>query len=572
MFFINDLQERNQIISHLIVGQDNNDAFFSKFRRSLSEKLTKKLRKFPIEIEIIPLINSNSVGMMEKLQLKEVKARGIIFALLISLVASLISEIAQRMLFIDWQVKIGIVIALFLVSSIFTSLLHGFFPALLVSILGFLLIDYLYILPIYSFDILDPSDSVNMSIFLVLSVILSFMGAFNRGYSSFLLRKKHRLQELYEIYRLASEAKDKGQAIKVLHQELTKFLEVEMAFFLPDKNSGEIKLVYPSEIEILLQDENILIECWKKSCATGLRTSISFDSAWRFEPLATARGEMGVIGIKLAQSSKISTSFGLFLKALSEQAAAILERIDLTVKMHESQMREEREKLRSMLLSSVSHDLKTPLASIIGSLSVYKRMQNMKRLEPEDASDLTDTALEEAQRLNSFISNILDMTRIESGDIEFNKEWSSPLVPIEQVRSNSRYRLSTRKFMVIEPEFEIEVEMDVEMTKQVLQNIIDNAIKYSPPESPITIVCELCDGGFVYKIIDCGLGIAQDKLEAIFDKYERLTQTDSKIAGTGLGLSICRAIMTEQGGSIIAKNHPEGGAEFIVWFPNFKKV
>ncbi len=572
MFFINDLQERNQIISHLIVGQDNNDAFFSKFRRSLSEKLTKKLRKFPIEIEIIPLINSNSVGMMEKLQLKEVKARGIIFALLISLVASLISEIAQRMLFIDWQVKIGIVIALFLVSSIFTSLLHGFFPALLVSILGFLLIDYLYILPIYSFDILDPSDSVNMSIFLVLSVILSFMGAFNRGYSSFLLRKKHRLQELYEIYRLASEAKDKGQAIKVLHQELTKFLEVEMAFFLPDKNSGEIKLVYPSEIEILLQDENILIECWKKSCATGLGTSISFDSAWRFEPLATARGEIGVVGIKLAQSSKISTSFGLFLKALSEQAAAILERIDLTVKMHESQMREEREKLRSMLLSSVSHDLKTPLASIIGSLSVYKRMQNMKRLEPEDASDLTDTALEEAQRLNSFISNILDMTRIESGDIEFNKEWSSPLVPIEQVRSNSRYRLSTRKFMVIEPEFEIEVEMDVEMTKQVLQNIIDNAIKYSPPESPITIVCELCDGGFVYKIIDCGLGIAQDKLEAIFDKYERLTQTDSKIAGTGLGLSICRAIMTEQGGSIIAKNHPEGGAEFIVWFTNFKKV
>ena len=572
MFFINDLQERNQIISHLIVGQDNNDAFFSKFRRSLSEKLTKKLRKFPIEIEIIPLINSNSVGMMEKLQLKEVKARGIIFALLISLVASLISEIAQRMLFIDWQVKIGIVIALFLVSSIFTSLLHGFFPALLVSILGFLLIDYLYILPIYSFDILDPSDSVNMSIFLVLSVILSFMGAFNRGYSSFLLRKKHRLQELYEIYRLASEAKDKGQAIKVLHQELTKFLEVEMAFFLPDKNSGEIKLVYPSEIEILLQDENILIECWKKSCATGLGTSISFDSAWRFEPLATARGEIGVVGIKLAQSSKISTSFGLFLKALSEQAAAILERIDLTVKMHESQMREEREKLRSMLLSSVSHDLKTPLASIIGSLSVYKRMQNMKRLEPEDASDLTDTALEEAQRLNSFISNILDMTRIESGDIEFNKEWSSPLVPIEQVRSNSRYRLSTRKFMVIEPEFEIEVEMDVEMTKQVLQNIVDNAIKYSPPESPITIVCELCDGGFVYKIIDCGLGIAQDKLEAIFDKYERLTQTDSKIAGTGLGLSICRAIMTEQGGSIIAKNHPEGGAEFIVWFTNFKKV
>lgn len=571
--FIDDLKKSNNLVEHLIIGQNSNVRFFSRFKSSLSEKIARKLRKTAIEIHIIPLIeNSNSTNFIDQFKWDQIKIRGIAFAFAITLVAGLISEVAQRLLPVSWQVKISIVIALFLLSSIISSMLHGLIPGLIVSILGFLLIDYLYIFPIYSFEIGSPSDVINMVIFLISSIVLSFMGAFNKGYGVDLLRKRRRSQVLYEIYRLASEARDKDHAIRILHNELSKLLEAEVVFFLPSDNENNDKKIYPPDINLKSEDEEILLKCWQESCATGLGTSISFKSEWRFEPLATARDEIGVIGVKIPNSLKLDASFGLLLKTVAEQAGAILERINLVAKMNESQMREEREKLRSLLLSSISHDLKTPLSSIIGCLSVYKRMQNSQRLTNENASELTETALEEAQRLNSFISNILEMTRIESGDVEFHKEWMAPNIVIEQVISNMRNRLKDHELIFHDLDKKIEVEMDVEMTKQVLQNIIDNAIKYSPKNSQIIISCQLDENGFLYKIKDCGPGIANGKFEAIFDKYERLMYSDSKVAGTGLGLSICRAIMTEQGGFVRVTNHKDGGAEFVVWLSHFREI
>jgi two-component system sensor histidine kinase KdpD len=235
-------------------------------------------------------------------------------------------------------------------------------------------------------------------------------------------------------------------------------------------------------------------------------------------------------------------------------------------------MREEREKLRSMLLSSVSHDLKTPLASIIGSLSVYKRMRKSERLSPEIADELTETALDEAQRLDSFISNILDMTRIESGEIEFNKDWVTPYEPLAAIKKRLRQRLRYHKLEITTSETEYEVEMDQMMTEQILQNLIDNAAKYSPANTEIQVSFGPDGKGFSYKIRDQGKGIPDDKFEAIFDKYERLRLTDSQIAGTGLGLAICKASKEKQNARIEVSNHEDGGAVFTIWFPKYRNL
>lgn len=569
--FIGELSKQNTIIKHLIIGQSVEDSFFARFKPSLGEKIARKLRNSPIEINIIPLADNSGTSLAEKFQPKEIKIKGVLFAFLIVILCSLISEIVQRMLPISWQIKSSIAIALFISSSIVASLLHGLIAGLIVSVLGFLIVDYLYIFPVYSFAVSHESDVINLAIFFISSIILSFMGAFNRGYSSALLRKKRRSQALYEIHGLATGAKNKEEAIKILHSELTKLLEAELAFFLPDpKNSKDIKLTYPSGINLSRVDERNLLKCWDKSNPTGLGTNISLNSPWRFEPLTTMRGDIGVVGIKFPKNLKIDSAFVLLLKALAEQSASVLERLDLATKMNESRFREEREKLRSMLLSSVSHDLKTPLSCIIGSLSVYKKMKKSNKLDEETANELIDTALEEGQRLNNFISNILDMTRIESGDIEFNKEWVESNLPIEQIKSESALIIKGRELIIDNSYCNYEVEMDLNLTKQVIKNIIDNAVKYSPDKSKITISCEKRKDGFLYKIKDEGKGIKEEKLEAIFDKYERLNYADSQIAGTGLGLSICKAIMEEQGGTIEATNHPDGGAEFIILFPNYR--
>lgn len=571
--FIAELRKQNTEITQLIIGQNVSDNFFARFKPSLGEKIAKKLRNSPIEINIKPLTEGNEASLTEKFQPNEIKVKGVMFAIIIATLCLLISEIAQRMLPVSWQIKSSFAIALFLCGSIISSLLHGLIAGFIVTIFGFLVVDYLYIFPIYSLSVTHENDLINLIIFLISSIILSFTGAFNRGYSSALLRKKRRSQALYEIHGFATSAKNKDEAIKILHSELTKLLEADLAFFLPDpKNSKLLQLNYPLEVNLSKVDERNLHKCWEKSIPTGIGTSFSLNSPWRFETLTTIRGDIGVVGIKFPSNLKIDSAFVLLLKALSEQTASVLERLDLASKMNESRFREEREKLRSMLLSSVSHDLKTPLSGIIGGLSIYKKMQKSKKLDEETANELIDTALEEAQRLNNFISNILDMTRIESGDIEFNKEWVESNLVLEQIKAEAAMFLKGRELIIDNSECNYEVEMDLNLTKQVLKNIIDNAVKYSPQESKITISCEIKDGNFLYKIKDEGNGINSEKLEAIFDKYERLNYADSKIAGTGLGLSICKAIMEEQGGTIKATNHNNGGAEFHIYFSNFRNI
>src|SRR5690606_5899594 len=146
---------------------------------------------------------------------------------------------------------------------------------------------------------------------------------------------------------------------------------------------------------------------------------------WRFEPMFAPSGVIGIVGVKVPLLLTIDSSFGRLLSAVADQCAAIIQRIALTKKMEEAKISEEKEKLRSLLLSAVSHDLKTPLASIIGSLSVYHSM--FDKLSDEHKMTLTTTALDEAQRLDSFISNILDMTRLESGHVKFKFDWHDPV-------------------------------------------------------------------------------------------------------------------------------------------------
>src|SRR5690606_27970690 len=138
--------------------------------------------------------------------------------------------------------------------------------------------------------------------------------------------------------------------------------------------------------------------------------------------------KIGVLGIKIPKSNKFGSSLKRLINSLAAQSAVILERIKLSEMMYQSRINEEREKLRSILLSSISHDLKTPLCSIISSLDIYKRMEKSGTLEQNIANDLISTARDEAQRLSNFISNILEITRLESGNIEFEQEWILPSV------------------------------------------------------------------------------------------------------------------------------------------------
>lgn len=566
---------RNAGVRQLIMGQSSKEGFLGELRATLAERVTRELRKYKVSVQIIPLTHRQyTSSWFDRFQLRDIKAKEILFALASVFLAYGAAEILRASVAnIEWQVQVHNVMAFFLIATVVSALRYGLISGLVSAIAGFTTINYFYIAPFYTFGILHTAEGVSLSIFLISAVVVSLMGAFSQATNLALARKEKRSQALYKVHRLASEATTRNQAFKILHEELTHLLEMEVAFFLPPAmNPDAIELAYPPNIEFSEKDTQSLNTCWQEVRTTGLGTLNRFDSYWRFEPLSTPNSEIGVMAIKVPKHIYLDPSFGRLLSALADQAASILERIELTKMMSESRMREEREKLRSMLLSSVSHDLKTPLASIIGSMSVYKRMQRVGRLNQETADELVETTLDEAQRLDSFISNILDMTRIESGEISFEEEWVDAESPIKNVKKRLNQRLSKHslKTQLLTPTSPF-VLMDKMMTEQVLQNVVDNAVKYSPKGTEIILKYGAYENGFAYIIQDQGPGIPQEKFEAIFDKYERLKQSDSKVAGTGLGLAIAKAVMEKQNGRIFVRNHEGGGAEFVLWFPHIKK-
>jgi two-component system sensor histidine kinase KdpD len=220
------------------------------------------------------------------------------------------------------------------------------------------------------------------------------------------------------------------------------------------------------------------------------------------------------------------------------------------------------EKLQTALLNSISHDLRTPLASIIGILSSI----NDDSLDQSTRQNLIDAGLEEAQRLNRLMGNLMDMTRLDAGALKVSRELSDAQELVGSALGQLKERLRNRKLILKVPGDLPPVPMDVVLMGQVLVNLLDNALKYSPPDQPIEVQALAEGGEMLLKVKDRGVGIPPNDLENILNKFYRV-QHPGKPGGTGLGLSICKGIVEAHGGRIWARNQPGGGAIFTVALP-----
>ncbi len=291
-----------------------------------------------------------------------------------------------------------------------------------------------------------------------------------------------------------------------------------------------------------------------------------------FKPMTVIDIEIGVLIAELKSSDKNTASLGKILPILSNQISMIIDNFETHTKLHEAIVNEEREKLRALILSSISHDLKTPLFSIIGSLNILKLSLDKNRLTKENKKILINTALEEAERLNGFISDVLEMTRIESGAIMLHKKLLNPAMIILQTLERFDEKLKEYQLEIALSK-KIKINFDKVSLEQIIQNLIDNTIKYSPENSKITICDELSQDQKSYNIFikDEGGGIEPEKLGLIFNKFERFNLED-KVLGSGLGLSIVKALMDINNAKIIVKNSDDKkGAIFVLEFRDFVK-
>lgn len=460
----------------------------------------------------------------------------------------------------------------YMIACAFAAGRYGLLAGIVASVASFLTLNLIYVTPYMRLEFMDRTSAVNMALFLLAAVILSLLGSRDYGNRLSLAKRVERLQSLLKVHRTALTKNRPEEAILALNDELKSLFGGDIVFFLPSIiDEYKLETLFHEELLLNEGEQKALQVCWEEGKTTGIGAPYHPPGcSWRFEPLTTAKDEVGVLGLRIVGNKELDADFGQLLSGIADQVALILERLQLRQSAEETKIQAEREKLRAMLLSSVSHDLKTPLASIIGSLSVYRSMG--QKLSEEHRLTLINTALDEAQRLDSFITNILDMTRIESGQVELKEEWVRPDDWIQEVRRRLREQLRNHELVIHTPGTRAEVAMDAMMTGQVLQNLLDNAAKYNHPGTRIELTWSADKSGFTLSVRDHGIGIPEEQLDKVFDKYARIKRQDRQVAGTGLGLAIAKAIMQAQNGTITASNHPEGGAVFSIFLPKTRNA
>jgi two-component system sensor histidine kinase KdpD len=339
------------------------------------------------------------------------------------------------------------------------------------------------------------------------------------------------------------------------------------------RGSLAVRAGFPPEDVLEAADLAAAKWCWEKNHITGRGSDTLPGAKWLFLPMRTGRGPVAVVGVIRDEPTQDDLRSPLMpdqqrlLDALADQAALAIERVTLARDLHLARLQAETDRLRSALLTSISHDLRTPLASILGSATSLASQQGAA-LDGQTRQALLATIVDEAYRLNRFIGNLLDMTRLESGALKPR----SSLTELSDVFGAALERASK---ILARHEVDLDLaaglpmlNLDMVLFEQVLFNLLDNAAKYAPAGSRIQIRAYRDGEQVILQVIDEGDGIPPQDAERIFDKFYRAHATDRQRAGTGLGLAICRGFVEAMGGTIAASNRADRpGAVITITLP-----
>jgi two-component system, OmpR family, sensor histidine kinase KdpD len=455
----------------------------------------------------------------------------------------------------------------FLTAIIVVAARFGLWPSLLASVISSLCYNFFFLPPIYTFTITDPTNIAAFIFFTLVAILVSNIAARSRTLAIAALERARTTESLYSFSRKLAGTGTLDDVLWATAYQTALMLKVRVVLLLPENGTIAVRAGYPPED--ILDDADLAAAkwAWQNDRAAG-RGSDTLPGAKRlFLPMHTGRGAVGVVGIDSDKPGPLLTpDQRRLLDALTDQGALAIERVRLVEEMDRVERAAETERLRSALLTSISHDLKTPLAAVLGAAGTLRDLG--AKLSDAEKVDLMTTIIDESERLNRFIANLLDMTKLESGAIAPNVALHDLGEIVGSALRRAGRILSRHRVEVdLAPDLPM-LELDAVLFEQALFNLLDNAAKYAPSETTITIQ-SWRNGNSVYlRVLDEGSGISSADLEHIFDKFYRAQKTDQVRAGTGLGLAISRGFVEAMHGSIVAANRTDrSGAAFTISLP-----
>jgi two-component system, OmpR family, sensor histidine kinase KdpD len=455
----------------------------------------------------------------------------------------------------------------FLAAIVAVAVRFGLLPSLLASVASSLAYNFFFLPPIYTFTITDPANVIAFSFFTIVAIVVSSVAARGRTQAHAATERARVTESLYSFSRKLAGAGTLDDVLWATAYQTALMLKVRVVLLLPEHDTIAVRAGYPPEDILDEADLAAAKWAWENDRSAG-RGSDTLPGAKRlFLPMHTGRGAIGVMGIDSDKPGPLLTpDQRRLLDALRDQGALAIERVRLVEEMDRVERAAETERLRSALLTSISHDLKTPLAAVLGAAGTLRDVGT--RLSDAEKADLLATIIDESERLNRFIANLLDMTKLESGAV-------SPNVALHDLGEivGSALRRAARILSHHQIELELApdlpmLELDAVLFEQVLFNLLDNAAKYAPPDTTIRIQSWRNVESVSLRVLDEGSGIAPTDLDHIFDKFYRAQKADQVRAGTGLGLAISRGFVEAMHGTIVAANRTDrSGAAFTISLP-----
>ncbi len=464
-------------------------------------------------------------------------------------------------------VNVNSVALVYLTAILIDAVLFGLGPSLLACLLAVMAYNFFFLPPLYTFTIADPENVVALFFFAIVALIASNLAARVRGQAVTARLRARTTEDLYHFSRKLTVAVTLDDLLWATAHQIALMLKVRVVLLLPEGESVAVRAGFPPEDMLDEADLGAAKWCWERNHVAGRGSDTLPGAKWLFLPMRTGRGPVGVVGIIRDEPGLLLTpDQQRLLDSLSDQAALAIERVNLARDLHVARLQVETDRLRAALLTSISHDLRTPLASILGSATSLRSHHAI--LDEETRESLLGTIIEEADRLNRFIGNLLDMTRLESGAVHPR----TGLVVLSDVVGAALRRagkiLGGHRVEVELPADLPMLSLDMVLFEQVLFNLLDNAAKYAPAGSMIRLEAERVGETVVLRLIDEGPGIPAADVEPIFDKFYRAKGPDRGRAGTGLGLAICRGFVEAMGGRIRAANRSDrSGAVFSIELP-----
>ncbi len=462
------------------------------------------------------------------------------------------------------RTELADIVMVYLLGILFVATRFGRGPSFLASVLSVAALDFLFVPPYFTFAVTDFRHVGTFAVMLLLGVVIGNLTERIRAQASL---ARGREQRTHALYRLGQElARSAGSAALVASaiQNVTTQFHGQGVVLQPDEH-GRLRLPdHPMAFPLNEQELGVAQWVYDHAEPAGLGTLTLPGARATYLPLMGTTGAIGVMGVLPERAPRwAEPDQRQLLEAFANQTALALERTLLAEQSAHDRRRADEERLRNALLSSVSHDLRTPLGVITGAVSTALETPDLT--EPA-RRELLQSAQEEAQRLHRLVSNLLDITRLEAGSLDLHTEWTPMEEVVGAALNRKELAAEAHRVRVSLTEDLPLVAMDGVLMEQLLLNLLDNALKYSPPGSPVDIKAWAAGKSLTLSVSDQGPGIPPGEEERIFEKLAR-GQAATNRPGAGLGLAICKGIATAHGGSIQAVNHPQGGAQFLVSLP-----